>query len=149
MPTCGRGWKASGGVFDLPGVERQITDLEQHSADPGFWDDARDAQATMRTLGDLRGRVTTWRDLSATADDLAGLADLAAGDAELATELEAETERLVALVDQLEIDSTLSGPYDASDAILVVHSGEGGVDAQDWAQMLTRMYVRWADRPGL
>ena len=149
MPICGRGWKASGGVFDLPGVERQITDLEQHSADPGFWDDARDAQATMRTLGDLRGRVTTWRDLSATADDLAGLADLAAGDAELAAELDAETERLVARVDQLEIDSTLSGPYDASDAILVVHSGEGGVDAQDWAQMLTRMYVRWADRRGL
>ncbi|HET7093122.1 MAG TPA: peptide chain release factor 2, partial [Thermomicrobiales bacterium] len=57
--------------------------------------------------------------------------------------------KLAAEVDQLELDSTLGGPYDASDALLVVHSGEGGIDAQDWASMLARMYVRWAERRGL
>ena len=149
MPASGRGSRASGGVFDLPTIERQVTELEAQSAEPDFWDDARAAQATMRSLGDLRNRVSGWRELSATAEELAGLAALAADDPELAAEVEAETERLTARVDQLELDSTLSGPYDASDAILVVHSGEGGVDAQDWAQMLTRMYVRWAERRGL
>ncbi|MBA3415957.1 MAG: peptide chain release factor 2 [Chloroflexia bacterium] len=148
MPTCGRGSRASGGGFDLPGVESQIAELEQHSAEPGFWDDARAAQATMRTLTDMRGRVGTWRGLTATAEELAGLAELAADDAELATGVETETATLSAAVDQLELESTLGGPYDASDAILVVHSGEGGIDAQDWAEMLTRMYVRWADRRG-
>jgi peptide chain release factor 2 len=75
--------------------------------------------------------------------------ELAAEDEELAAELEQEAAKLKAAVDQYELDSTLSGPYDASDAIMVVHSGEGGIDAQDWAEMLSRMYVRWAERRGL
>ena len=77
----------------------------------------------MRTLTDLRGRVGTWRGLSATAEELAGLAELAADDPELAVGVETETAALTAAVDQLELESTLGGPYDASDAIFVVHSG--------------------------
>jgi len=148
-PISGRGWKASGGVFDLPTVEAQILELETQSGDPTFWDDPRAAQAAMRTLGDLRNRVGDWQRLSRTADELAGLSELADDDPDLAAEVDTETAVLVAAVDQLELDSTLSGPYDSSDAILVIHSGEGGVDAQDWAEMLSRMYVRWAERRGL
>jgi peptide chain release factor 2 len=77
------------------------------------------------------------------------LEELAGEDEDLAAELEQETTRLKGEVDQLELEATLSGPYDASDALLVVHSGEGGIDAQDWAEMLSRMYVRWAERRGL
>ncbi|MFM8595360.1 MAG: PCRF domain-containing protein, partial [Chloroflexota bacterium] len=145
----GRGWKASGGVFDLPAVEAQILELETQSGDPNFWDDPRSAQAAMRTLGDLRNRVGDWQRLTRAAEDLAGLSELAADDPDLAAEVGSETATLASAVDQLELDSTLSGPYDSSDAILVIHSGEGGVDAQDWAEMLTRMYVRWAERRGL
>ena len=130
-------------------MEAQILDLETQSGDPAFWDDPRAAQAAMRTLGDLRNRVGDWQRLSRTADELAGLSELADDDLDLAAEVDAETAALVAAVDQLELDSTLSGPYDSSDAILVIHSGEGGVDAQDWAEMLSRMYVRWAERRGL
>src|SRR3954451_20993878 len=103
----------------------------------------------MRRLGELRSRIGSWRRLSEQADDLTALEELAADDHDLAAELEQETSLLKAVVDQLELEATLSGPYDASDAIMVVHSGEGGVDAQDWAEMLSRMYVRWAERRGL
>ncbi len=130
-------------------MEAQILDLETQSGDPTFWDDPRAAQAAMRTLGDLRNRVGDWQRLSRTADELAGLSELADDDPDLAAEVDTETAALLAAVDQLELDSTLSGPYDSSDAILVIHSGEGGVDAQDWAEMLSRMYVRWAERRGL
>jgi peptide chain release factor 2 len=133
----------------LATVEREIAALEAKSAEPGFWDDARAAQAQMRRLGELRNEAGGWQRLTAQVDDLAVLEELAAEDDELAAELTRETARLKSEVDQFELDSTLSGPYDGSDAILVVHSGEGGVDAQDWAEMLSRMYVRWAERRGL
>jgi peptide chain release factor 2 len=102
----------------------------------------------MRMLGDLKSRVTEWQRLTRSVEDTFGLAELAGDDADLAAEIGGETARLVAAVDQIELDSTLSGPYDSSDAMLVIHSGEGGIDAQDWAQMLARMYVRWAERRG-
>ena len=103
----------------------------------------------MRRLGELRNEAGTWQRLTAQAEDLAVLEELAAEDDELAAELTREAAKLKTDVDQYELDSTLSGPYDGSDAILVVHSGEGGIDAQDWAEMLSRMYVRWAERRGL
>jgi peptide chain release factor 2 len=103
----------------------------------------------MRRLGELRNEAGTWQRLTAQVEDMAVLEELAAEDDELAAELARETARLKVDVDQFELDSTLSGPYDGSDAILVVHSGEGGIDAQDWAEMLSRMYVRWAERRGL
>jgi peptide chain release factor 2 len=103
----------------------------------------------MRRLSELRNESGEWRRLTTQVEDLAVMEELAAEDDELAAELEREAAKLKADVDQYELDSTLSGPYDNSDAILVVHSGEGGIDAQDWAEMLSRMYVRWAERRGL
>ncbi|MBA2519130.1 MAG: peptide chain release factor 2 [Chloroflexia bacterium] len=139
----------SGCVFDLATVEGEIAELEQQSIEPGFWDDSRVAQDVMRSLGDLRGRASEWRRLTDAATELADLAALADGDADLAQEVAAATEPLQLDVDALELASTLGGPYDGSNAIMVVHSGEGGIDAQDWASMLTRMYVRWAERRGM
>jgi peptide chain release factor 2 len=139
----------SGCVFDLATVEREIDTLEKQSAEPGFWDDARAAQEQMKRLGELRNEVGEWRRLTAQVEDIAVLEELAAEDAELADELAREGARLKSEVEQFELASTLSGPYDSSDALLVVHSGEGGIDAQDWAEMLSRMYVRWAERRGL
>lgn len=103
----------------------------------------------MKRLGDLRSESTTWRRLTEQTEDLTLLEELAADDAELTAELIRDSHKLKVDVDTFELDSTLSGPYDSSDAILVVHSGEGGIDAQDWAEMLSRMYVRWAERRGL
>jgi peptide chain release factor 2 len=103
----------------------------------------------MKRLGELRNEVGEWRRLTTQVEDIAVLEELAAEDDELAAELAREGARLKSEVEQFELASTLSGPYDSSDAILVVHSGEGGIDAQDWAEMLSRMYVRWAERRGL
>ncbi len=130
-------------------VEREIDELERQTVVPGFWDDPRAAQDVMRRLGELRAQVIDWRRLSQSVDELATLAELSEDDADLDQELAGETEKLTADVDALELTSALSGPYDSSDALLVVHSGEGGIDAQDFASMLARMYVRWAERRGL
>jgi peptide chain release factor 2 len=103
----------------------------------------------MRRLGELRARVGDWRAALAQTDDLLVLAELAADDPSLAAQIEDETRALEAKLDSLELAAALGGPHDPSDAILVVHSGEGGVDAQDFAEMLSRMYLRWAERRNL
>ena len=133
----------------MPATEREIAELEARSAEAGFWDDPRAAQSTMRRIGELKGSVADLLRLQTAVGDLDELADLAADDPAMAEEVQAELARIDAETAALEVASTLSGPYDNSDAILVVHSGEGGVDAQDWAEMLSRMYVRWAERRGI
>ncbi|CAA9551454.1 MAG: Peptide chain release factor 2 @ programmed frameshift-containing [uncultured Thermomicrobiales bacterium] len=132
----------------MPGYEREIEDLEHRSGEPGFWDDPDAAQRTMRHLGELKARVGTWQEVAEAADDLATLAELAESDPDLSQEVGTEADRLSAKIDGLELQLALSGPHDASDAILVVHSGGGGIDAQDWASMLVRMYLRWGERHG-
>ena len=101
----------------------------------------------MRRIGELRSRIEQWQDLDRSLGDLADLIELADDDS-LETDFQVELERLTGIADQMELAAVLSGPHDHSDAILVVHSGEGGVDAQDWAEMLLRMYVKWADKSG-
>lgn len=106
------------------------------------------AQNVMRRLGQLRGRVETFAGLDSQIDDLADLTLLADGDADLQAEIERDRKLVEEKLDALEIELAMSGPYDSHNAILVVHSGEGGIDAQDFAEMLARMYIRWADRRG-
>jgi peptide chain release factor 2 len=106
------------------------------------------AQAVMRRIGELRSRTECWDELRRATSDLLGLAELAGGDEALIAEIAAETESLAGRVDDLELQLALNGAYDRKNALLVVHSSEGGVDAQDFAEMLARMYARWADRRG-
>jgi peptide chain release factor 2 len=136
----------SGCVFDLANDEREVADLERRSAAEGYWDDPDRAQQEMRRLGELKARLGTWNEIRASASDLLEMVDMATGDDALLNEIETERDGLAHRVDELELQLALSGPYDANNAILVVHSGEGGVDAQDFAEMLSRMYLRWADK---
>lgn len=139
----------SGCVFDLANDQREIDDLEQRSAVPGYWDDPDSAQQEMRRLGELKARVATWNELRTTSSDMQDMVDMASGDEALLNEIESERDSLLQRVDELELQLALSGPHDGANAILIVHSGEGGVDAQDFASMLSRMYLRWADQEGL
>ena len=105
----------------------------------------------MKRLADVNATIETWRGLqqrSAELRELAGLAD-AESDAALAQDLDRETAALETQLDQLELELTFAGPYDHRDAIMAIHAGAGGTESQDWAEMLLRMYLRWAERRGL
>lgn len=103
----------------------------------------------MRRIGELRSRIELWGSIKRQSDDLGALAELAADDKEMLAEISGELEGVESQLDHLEVELAFTGEYDDSNAILMVHSGEGGVDAQDWAEMVVRMYVKWADRRGL
>ena len=103
----------------------------------------------MRRIGELRARIENWRSIKQQSDDLADLIVLADGDDALLDEIASESTKLGVRLDELELDLALCGPHDRANAIMVIHSGEGGVDAQDWSEMLSRMYVKWAERKGI
>jgi peptide chain release factor 2 len=103
----------------------------------------------MRRLGELKARVEQFTSASMTVADMLEMLELAHDEPEMLDEIAAERDALLAKVDDLELQSALNGPHDHSNAIIIIHSGEGGVDAQDWASMLSRMYLRWADKRGL
>ncbi|MDP9180218.1 MAG: peptide chain release factor 2 [Chloroflexota bacterium] len=136
--------------LDIPGLESEIASLEEQSAQPGFWDDSQAAQKVMRRLSDIREQVTTWRGTEAKALELSELLDLAdaEGDADLAQAVAADVQQLAARLGDMELELALAGEYDRRAAILAIHAGAGGTDAQDWADMLLRMYLRWADKRG-
>jgi peptide chain release factor 2 len=137
-------------VFDIAGLEQEIGRLERESAEAGFWDNPQAAQATMRRLSEIRGTVETWRGIERRVGDATELAELAIADEDdsIREELERETAALTDQLNDLEFELTFSGPYDRRPAILAVHAGAGGTESQDWAEMLLRMYVRWAERHG-
>ena len=133
----------------MPAKQQEIQDLELESSNPDFWSDAQRAQRLMRHLGALKQQVDSWHALRRQASDLEELLVLAEADEALRAEIAAETEQALGQLERLELRLLLSGPYDAADAIVAVHAGTGGVDAQDWAEMLVRMYLRWAAQAGL
>ncbi len=134
-------------VFDLAGKEDAITVMERESAEPGYWDDHQAAQRKMQQLGRLKDTVALWRDLESRSQNLIELTDLALAedDSSLQEQLAAESEELSHAMAREEINLTLSGPYDDRPAIVSIHAGAGGTDAQDWAEMLMQMYCRWAE----
>lgn len=138
--------RTSWSVFDIPKLTDDLKDLEQQSAEPGFWDDPQSAQKAMRRLSRLKRTVTPWHEAMQRLNDAVELAEM--NDDELAEDLTAEADDLTQIVDRLEFRAKLSGRYDTEDAYLAIHSGAGGTDAQDWAEMLLRMYLRWAERRG-
>lgn len=127
-----------------------MAELEHRSAEPGFWDDPATAQATMRELTELRETVDVWRGIERQIADDAGILELAMleNDTGLAAQIEQSTDALIRRLDGLEFQLVLSGTYDRRPAILAIHAGAGGTEAQDWAQILLRMYLRWAERRG-
>jgi peptide chain release factor 2 len=140
------GWKHSRCDFDLANDRREIEDLEIRSGEADYWNDPDAAQQGMRHLGEIKSRVNKWQELSTATSDLLDLIEISAGEPGMQEEVEAEFDRIHAGIDELELQQALNGEHDRSNALLIVHSGEGGVDAQDWAQMLVRMYLRYADR---
>ena len=121
--------------------------MEREAAEPGYWDDHQTAQRKMQQLGRLKDTVALWRDLESRSQNLVELTELAQSedDLSLQEQLESESEDLAKALAKEEINLTLSGPYDDRPAIVSIHAGAGGTDAQDWAEMLMQMYCHWAE----
>ena len=137
-------------VFDVPGKDAEIARLEAQAGHPQFWDDPQAAQPVMIHLAELKQVVDTWRALesrASSAHDLLALA-LEEGDTSLEEFLTQEVETLSRELNGREFQLILSGEYDTRNAILAIHAGAGGTESQDWARMLLRMYLRWAEREG-
>jgi peptide chain release factor 2 len=115
---------------------------------PGFWDDSERAAAVSADHARTQRRLDAFRRLEGEVADLAELAELAAEDPELASELGPQLAGVEARLAELEEARLFSGEYDSGDAVVTVRSGAGGTDSQDWAEMLLRMYLRWAERRG-
>ena len=128
-------------------MQAQIAQLETRALDASIWNDPASAQAMMRQLADLKEQVELWNGLTQRIQDSLELLELAEAedDADTAHAVAADADALLAEVDRLEFQLALSGPHDRGGAILSIHAGAGGTEAQDWAEMLLRMYLRWAE----
>ncbi|MFA5375001.1 MAG: peptide chain release factor 2 [Dehalococcoidia bacterium] len=136
--------------LDIAQKEREIQRIELESSDPAFWQDQGRAQTVMRRLGELKGQVDGWKGLERRVNDLLGLAELSDEEEEVSLQgdIVSETEKAYAKFEEMEIELMLGGEYEKGNAFLAVHAGAGGTEAQDWAEMLLRMYLRWAERRG-
>ncbi|MBN9399446.1 MAG: peptide chain release factor 2 ['Candidatus Kapabacteria' thiocyanatum] len=128
----------------------EVAGRENLSEAPDFWDDQQKAQKIMQEIADLKDWVGAWEAASQAVDDVQALIELAdeAGDESMEPEILAELERCQTAVDDIELRKILSGPDDDRNAILTINAGAGGTEAQDWAEMLMRMYTRWAEKRG-
>jgi peptide chain release factor 2 len=137
-------------VFDVPAKQRQLAELEKQSGSPDLWSDPERAQSVMRQLAAVGEEISAWLEIGQRAEELRGLLDLAMEEDEgsVAEEVARGSQQLAGRLEELEFQLQLSGTYDRGPALLAVHAGAGGTEAQDWAQMLLRMYLRWAERHG-
>ena len=127
-----------------------MQDLEKISAQPEFWDDQIKAQETLQELNDLKAHVLQYHQWQTNLEDTKAVSELLELDADdsLLQEAESTITKLNSELDQWELQQLLSGPYDEEGAVLTINAGAGGTDAQDWAEMLVRMYTRWAEDHG-
>lgn len=128
------------------GKELQLSQLEKDIGDSEFWNDSINAQRVMKTVSSLREDVESWNLLKQHIHDLTELAQF--DDESMRGEIEVEITKLEADLEKRAFTMMFSGPYDHDGAILAIHAGAGGTDSQDWAAMLERMYLRWAEEHG-
>jgi peptide chain release factor 2 len=134
--------------MDPDALTEQVGQLEAQMQAPGFWDDPDSAQKVSREHAAATRKLQTVRSLETDVEDLEGLLELADEDDSLAEELDAQIATVEERLETLELERLFSGQYDSGDALVTVNAGAGGTDAQDWAEMVLRMEMRWAERRG-
>src|SRR5690349_12179113 len=134
---------SSGGIFDVDRKRLKIEELDSLAAKPSFWDEPKRAQAILKEQKQLKDQVGAYDSQVRAISDAEVLLDLAeeAGDADTAREVEAQVAQIRKTLDEIEFKRMLSGEHDAGGAVVQIQSGAGGVDASDWAMMLTRMLL--------
>ena len=135
------------------GVEpsrEEVAKLEEQSAQPGFWDDMENSQKVVKKLSGLKSRISSYEGLYSEYEDAVALVELSdeEGDLDMLEDCTQAVSKVEARMEELRLSTLLNGEYDNSNAILTFHAGAGGTEAQDWAEMLFRMYTRWGERHG-
>lgn len=135
-------------ALGLKAMESEIQQLENRAAEPGFWDDMEKSQVILQRTSILKGKVEGYNSLVAKYDDAMALIELANEDEDLSLleEAQSEVEEIKEQLEKQRLQTLLTGEYDGRNAILTFHAGSGGTEAQDWAEMLYRMYNRWAEK---
>ncbi|MFN8627621.1 MAG: peptide chain release factor 2 [Candidatus Binatia bacterium] len=149
IATLSERLRTFGRHLDVAQREARITQLDERAAAPDFWNDGEKAQAVLKERAELSAPIAAWRKQLEGLADAEVFAEMAAeGDADAAAESSAKLNEVAAAVAQMELQRKLGGEHDAGNAIVTLHPGAGGTEAQDWAEMLLRMYLRWAERHG-
>lgn len=143
-------WRSCGGIFDIDGKRARLSALDAEMADPGFWNNQENAQAVLQEVKSLRNWIEPYDKLHGRVESALELDEMLeeGSEPEMERELDAEESQLREEIDSFQVRSLLRGEDDFRDAQLEISAGAGGTEAQDWAQMLMRMYVRWAERRG-
>lgn len=126
----------------------ELANLDSRIANPDFWNDTDNAQRVSKQASDIRDVIERYESACGLLDDIKTATELAEEDPEFGEEIENDLERLEKMLDDFEVESWFNGRFDSSDAILSIHPGSGGLEAQDWTKMLYRMYSRYADSKG-
>ena len=138
-------------VFDIENSKDRILELQEKAAEPGFWDDPEKSQPVLKETRTLEGHIEKYEKITSAFDDIEVMIEMAAEEEdseEIVAEIEQEIEALGKNIEELTLASLLTGEYDKSNAILNFHAGAGGTEAQDWTEMLFRMYTRWGELHG-
>ncbi len=145
-----RAWGKPRTIFDFPALQAKIHDLEQVAAQPNFWDSQETAQSTLQELNDLKFHLEQYQQWQTQLEDTKAIAQLLEleSDETLLQEAQSTLKQLRHDLDRWELEQLLSGLYDGKGAVLTINAGAGGTDAQDWAEMLLRMYTRWGEKQG-
>ena len=135
-------------ALDLEGARREVEELEEKTGDPNFWNDVAASQKVLQRTKQLKNKLENHERLTGQWEDLTTLVEMAMeeDDGSLLAEVEEGYAKLESALEEANLATLLTGEYDASSAILTLHAGAGGTEAQDWCQMLYRMYTRWAER---
>jgi len=139
-----------GTPFDVPNILNEIKELEGRAAETDFWNDMQTSHVVLQRTKSLYSKLEKFKKIESAADDLAVLVQLGIDerDGSVVSEAEDEFKKLRSEFDDFSLAMLLSGEYDKNNAILTLHAGSGGTEAQDWAEMLLRMYLRWAESRG-
>lgn len=148
MLQCATKLRTCGAIFDADSLRTQLAEIEKKIADPGVWSDQEKSQQLMRQRKRLDSQLTMDSDLARRTADISAYFDLAREGEAVTDDLRSEIDTLREIAEKLETQTLLSGENDLRNAILTIHPGAGGTESQDWAEMLLRMYLRWAERQG-
>ena len=136
--------------FDVIHKEQELHSLEKQTMNNEFWNDAENSSKILKQINILKNKVEVYKKLQSELNNIIEMDELIRlePDEELSREVIKSTLKIEKEIDRLEITTLLSGKYDNNNAILTIHPGAGGTEAQDWAEMLYRMYARWANAHG-